>query len=62
VETNPLLLGLLIGLLYQPRMMMMMMMMMMIMKQSVELLVGETKVFGESLPRCPFSHHKSHMI
>jgi hypothetical protein len=41
------------GLLYQPQMMNV--------EQSVEYLVGETKVFRENLPQYDFVHHKSHM-
>jgi hypothetical protein len=36
--------------------------MMMSVEQSVEReLVGKTEELGESLPRCHFIHHKSHM-
>jgi hypothetical protein len=34
----------------------------MIMEKSVELLAGETEVFGENLPQCRFVHHKPHML
>jgi hypothetical protein len=30
-------------------------------EQSMELLSGETEVFGEHLPHCRFAHHKFHM-
>jgi hypothetical protein len=31
------------------------------MEKLVELLAGETEVFGENLPQCRFVHHNSHM-
>jgi hypothetical protein len=49
VETIPLLLRPLNGLLYQPQMSA---------EQSVECLAGKTEIFREKQPQCHFSHHK----
>jgi hypothetical protein len=34
----------------------------MMMENLVELLAGETEVFGENLPQCRFVHRKPHML
>jgi hypothetical protein len=34
----------------------------MMMETLVELMTGETEVFGENLPQCRFVHHKPHML